>query len=282
MTFLGKVLVVVHLVLSVLFMAFAGAVFTAQTNWRTARDALQKQLSASQTQAQTEMAAKQSELDTVKAQLAATQNEKTTWEGRAKSLEQENARLDTENKSLKTSLDGQRTVAELNSQEAEERGQEAQVQRARNMELTKSRNDLAAELNSLRDQNFSLDLKLKDYAAKYDQLLKNYGIVRAYLASKDLPTDPRVMAIQSTPPPAVEGKILTARKEEKGNRLLVEVSLGQDDGLINGHTMTVYRGDKYLGRIRLEDVRPNRSVGVVVDTAPNSVIQVEDHVTTKF
>ena len=35
MTTVGKILVVLHLVLSILFMAFAGGVFTAQKNWRT-------------------------------------------------------------------------------------------------------------------------------------------------------------------------------------------------------------------------------------------------------
>ncbi|MDZ4688045.1 MAG: hypothetical protein SH850_23470 [Planctomycetaceae bacterium] len=282
MTFLGKVLVVVHLVLSVLFMAFAGAVYTSQTNWRTKHDALAKTATAAQTQAQTDQQALQTSITELNAKLAATQNEKTTWEGKAKSLEDENGRLDTENKSLKTSLDGQRTVAELNSQEAEERSKEAQVQRARNMELTQSRSTLSGDLNSVRDELFSLKLKVADNQEKYDALLKNYGTMRAYLASKDLPTDPRVMSVKSSPPPAVDGKILSAKREEKGNRTLVEISVGQDDGLINEHTMTIYRGDKYLGRIRLVDVRPDRSVGVVVDTAPNSVIQVEDHVTTKF
>ena len=34
MSFVGKVLVVVQVVLSICFMGFAGAVFTAQNNWR--------------------------------------------------------------------------------------------------------------------------------------------------------------------------------------------------------------------------------------------------------
>ncbi|HUQ68104.1 MAG TPA: hypothetical protein VM165_01190, partial [Planctomycetaceae bacterium] len=233
MTFLGKVLVVVHLVLSVLFMAFAGAVYTSQTNWRTKHDNLKKTSDAAQTQAQTDITAANTSVTELKAQLATTQNEKVQWEGKAKSLEDENGRLDTENKSLKTSLDGQRTVAELNSQEAEERSKEAQVQRARNMELTQSRSTLSGDLNSVRDELFSLKLKVADNQEKYDALLKNYGTMRAYLASKDLPTDPRVMSVKSSPPPAVDGKILSARREEKGNRTLVEISVGQDDGLIN-------------------------------------------------
>jgi hypothetical protein len=282
MTFLGKVLVVVHLVLSVLFMAFAGAVYTAQTNWRTKFTTAQKSLEQANADASAKLKEAEDRATDLTNKLSAMTNDKTTWEGKAKTLEGENGRLDTENKSLKTALDGQRTVAELNSQEAEERSKEAQVQRARNMELTQSRNTLSGDLNSVRDELFAAKLKLAENQEKYDGLLKNYGIVRAYLLSKDLPTDPRVMSVKLSPPPAVDGKVLTAKKEEKGNRTLVEISVGQDDGLINEHTLTVYRGDKYLGRIRLVDVRPDRSVGVVVDTAPNSVIQVEDHVTTKF
>lgn len=44
MTFVGKILVVLHLVLAVVFMGFAGAIYTAQVNWRTAKENTQKQL----------------------------------------------------------------------------------------------------------------------------------------------------------------------------------------------------------------------------------------------
>ena len=282
MTFLGKVLVVVHLLLSVLFMAFAGAVFTAQTNWRTQSEAAQKSLETARTQCQQQANDLNGQIAALQQQLTTAQNEKVTWEGRATVLQGEFDRVDTENKSLKLAFDGQRNIADLNSQESDERTKEAQVQRARNMELNESRDNLVVELNKLRDKLFGLELTLKQTEERYNALLKTKSIMQAYLASKDLPTDPRVMTVSAAPPPSVYGKIIGSRKEEKGNRVLVEVSLGLDDGLIQGHTMTVYRDDRFLGRIRLEDVRPDRSVGVVVETAPNSTIEVEDHVTTKF
>lgn len=282
MTFLGKVLVVVHLVLSVLFMAFAGAVFTAQTNWRTKFETAQKSADDARSRAQMEANNLNGQISALQEQLGTSQNEKTQWEGRAKVLEGETARLDTENKSLKLAFDGQRNIADLNSQEADERTKEAQVQRARNMELNGSRDTLVTEVNKLRDKLFGTELSLRQTEERYNAILKTNAIMRAYLASKDLPTDPRAMTVASAPPPDLYGRILDARREAKGNRTLVEISLGQDDGLIQGHMMTVYRGDKFLGRIRLEDVRPDRSVGVVVETAPNSVIEVEDNVTTRF
>lgn len=282
MTFLGKVLVVVHLVLSVMFMAFAGAVFTAQSNWKTKYKTATDAAEAARLQSQSEVNGLKTQLETERKNKEVSDSEKKVWEGRAKVFEADNLRLDTENKALKLAFDGQRNIADLNSQESEERTKEAQVQRARNMELNQSRANLVAEVNVLRDKLFSAELTVKQTQEKYDALLRTNSIMRSFLASKDLPTDTRMMTVSASPPPAVLGKILAARKESKGNRLLVEVSLGQDDGLVVGHTMTVYRGDKFLGRIRLEDVRPDRSVGVVVETAPNSTIEVQDNVTTKF
>ncbi|MBI1347279.1 hypothetical protein GC163_13450 [bacterium] len=282
MTFLGKVLVVVHLVMSVLFMAFAGAVYTAQTNWQTKFKTASDQADQARRQATDEANNAKQALDAVKAELETVKNQTTTLQGQVSSLSDENTRLDTENKSLKLALDGQRNIADLKSQEAEERTAEAKIQRARNSELNMSRDEIVANLNKIRDEQFGLDLKYKQLKTRYDELLSKNAIMRGFLASKDLPTDTRQMTVSASPPPVVQGKVVEARKEEKGNRILVEVSLGEDDGLIAGHTMTVYRGDKYLGLIRLEDVRPDRSVGVVVETAPNSTIKVEDNVTTKF
>lgn len=282
MTFLGKVLVVVHLVLSVMFMAFAGAVFTAQTNWQKAHKTVSDSLKKANSDAQAAQAALQSQIDDAEKKRAEVENANTALQGQVAALTADNARLDSDNKGLKTNFDTQRTIAEVSSQEAEERVKEAQVQRARNVELNKSRDDTVSELNALRDKLFGIELQLTEAKTKYDRMLRDNATMRAFLASNNLPTDIRRMTVSASPPPELDGEVLEARKETKGNRLFVELSVGSDDGLVVGHTMTVYRGDKYLGRVRLEDVRPDVSVAVVIETAPNSTIQKDDHVTTRF
>lgn len=282
MTFLGKVLVVVHLVLSVMFMAFAGAVFTAQTNWKNEAKKISDAAATAKSAANAAQTALQSQVDEAIKERDALKNEKQLLAGQVAALTADNARLDSDNKGLKTNFDTQRTVAELNSQEADERIKESQIQRARNVELNKSRDDAVTELNTIRDQKFGVDLQLAQARAKYDALLRENAQMRNFLASNNLPTDVRRMTVTSSAPPEVDGEVLAARKETKGNRVFLEISVGSDDGLVVGHTMTVYRGDKFLGRVRLEDVRPDVSVAVVVETAPNSVIQKDDHVTTRF
>lgn len=282
MTFLGKVLVVVHLVLSVMFMAFAGAVFTAQTNWQKAATTAKADLQKANSAAQTAQAALQSQIDDAVKERDEVKNANAALQGQVAALTADNARLDSDNKGLKTNFDTQRTVAELNSQEAEERVKESQIQRSRNVELNKSRDDTVTELNTLRDKLFGIELQLAQARTRYDQLLRDNATMRAFLASNNLTTDIRRMSVSASPPPELDGEVLEARKETKGNRVFLELSVGSDDGLVVGHTMTVYRGDKYLGRVRLEDVRPDISVAVVIETAPNSVIQKDDHVTTRF
>lgn len=282
MTFLGKVLVVIQLGLAVLFMAFAGAVYTSQTNWRAAHEQTRKALEAAQSKAQTDLNALQTQLDQLQQRYNQLQNEKIALEGQVTTLSDDNRRLDADNKALKIELDVARTTAQLASKEAEERGAESKLQRARNAELNQSRNATVAELNAERDKNFALELELAQIKQKESQLLRDLAVMRNFLASKDLPTDPKYMTVSTSPPPPVDGKVLEARVSTRGQRVYVEVSLGQDDGLVPGHVMTVYRGDKYKGKIRLEDVRPDKSVGVVVETAPNSKIEKDDYVTTRL
>jgi len=66
--------------------------------------------------------------------------------------------------------------------------------------------------------------------------------------------------------------------------------LGSDDGLSKGHQLFVYRfgtiengnRPKYLGKIELVYVDPDKAVGTVIDAAKNGVIEKGDHVNSKL
>jgi len=59
---------------------------------------------------------------------------------------------------------------------------------------------------------------------------------------------------------------------------LVEVSIGSDDGLQAGHTLDVYRGNKYLGRVRVLKTDPDRAVGSILKDYSQGIIQKGDNV----
>ena len=69
MTFVGKVLVIVQVVLSLCFMAFAGAVYTVQQDWKTAYEQKVTEIEGKNT----ELSQKEEEISLLNKDLAATQ-----------------------------------------------------------------------------------------------------------------------------------------------------------------------------------------------------------------
>ena len=55
-----------------------------------------------------------------------------------------------------------------------------------------------------------------------------------------------------------------------------------DDGLKVGHSLDVYRGNTYLGRIVIKKTNPDRAVGQVKKELQRGQIKRGDRVTTRF
>ena len=66
---------------------------------------------------------------------------------------------------------------------------------------------------------------------------------------------------------------------------LVEISLGEDDGLREGHDLEVYRirggRHSYVGRVKVVSVQPDRAVCKVDPNFRQSNIERQDRVKTK-
>ena len=282
MTTVGKILVVLHLVLSIMFMAFAGAVFTAQNNWRAA----EKKAAAALAAANTKVRDMQAEFDKERAdsadKISKLTDNVTKLTGEKTALTTQVATLDLDNKQLRKDVDQQRDLADLKSTEATERKKEADLQRGKNGELFVSREELVKNLNDTEDKRFALDVQLTQVSEKYDQLLNDFKTMKSFLASKNLTTDPKQMIVQTAPPPPVEGVVTEVRKAEKSSRELIDISVGSDDGLVVGHKLTLFRGDKYVAEIRLTLVQADKSVGYIYTKAKNAVVNVGDTATTKL
>jgi hypothetical protein len=283
MTTVGKILVVLHLVLSVMFIAFAGAVFTAQNNWRDA----EKKTAATLATANTKIKDMQAETDILRADMAhkaaLLESDIVKLKGQNTAFEIEVKTLTADNKQMRKEVDQQRDLAALTTTESVERKKEADLQREKNGDLYTSRDDFVHKLYKTEDERFALDGQLKEVSEKYENLLNDLKTMKSFLASKNLPSDPKLMEALTTPPPPLEGRVIDVRKPDRGSRReLIEISLGRDAGLEVGHRLTVFRGIKYLGIIRLTLVESDKSVGYVDTRAKNADFQIDDEVTTKF
>ena len=64
-----------------------------------------------------------------------------------------------------------------------------------------------------------------------------------------------------------------------GDRNLIEISIGSDDGLHIGHRLHVYRNNVYLGSVVVLKTDPDRSVAQINEETQRGPVQVRDQVT---
>lgn len=283
MTTVGKILVVLHLVLSVMFMAFAGAVFTAQKNWRTKELATSKLLTAANTKLKDQLAEFERERTDTAAKVSGLNDQITKLTGEKAALSTQVVTLDADNKRLQLANDAVDDQSKLATVEAEERQREAKLQQEKNAVAYQTREELQKKLNEALDKTFGLEVQMQQLLDRHNRVLDDLRVFKQYNGSKGWPTDTKTMVAETQPPPPVDGRVMDFRKEPKGSSEYVEISLGSDDGLSVGHKMTVYNKEgNYLGQIRLMMVLADKSVGVVTAKAKNKVIQKGDNVTTKL
>lgn len=289
MSFLGKILIVAQVVLSLLFMCAAGAVFNMHVNWRDRAEKAESKATDLQTAHTNDLANLNQKIDSLTQQAQNDKNRADAEVGKRQQLEQDVANLTQETNSLNQQLQRQTGLAETKTNEADYRQQEAEQQRVQNETLSDSLDVVIKERVALEDQLASLQQNHTDLTAQYEATLKELGDLRKLARANNLPTDLQAVASQSEPPPKVEGVVRDIRKDEANRTKFVHISIGSDDGLRVGHVLDVYRTAernsgraKWLGRIRIWSVTPDNAVGIVVEAAKNGIIEVGDNVTTQL
>jgi hypothetical protein len=285
MTSVGKILVVLQVVLSLVFMGLAGAVFTSQTNWRAEskkqQDSAKKltgQLQTTEQQAAAEKAAMGAQLKE-QTDAAATQLAKATQ------LANDKEALEKQLAASRVEAETQQALAKIAGEEARARRDETNNLRKANDSLHKSRNELINQVRDLTDKNFNSELVQKTMAEKQKELLDETATMKQIFRKKGFSLDPKEYEKMQSPPPLVQGLVDNTRKNPRNGSDLIQITVGSDDGLAKGHILYVYSsGDrpKYLGKIKVEYLEPDMAVGVVIDKAKNGVIQKGDNVTSQL
>ncbi len=312
MTFVGKVLVIVQVVLSLCFMAFAGAVYTVQEDWKTAYEKkvaelqtkdtlvqeqdeqisfLNKNLAASgaiQENIQTyldgidQFLASQTGDDKIKTQLRLLATRAQRAEQDKSTLEAEVAKKDLLLMTSKENYEKLETANKKVVDEAKERAQEATVFKQINQDLNGKVTALQNEVFDLSNQLFTLETDFKTAAVKQTSLLGRVAFLQDVIRKEGI--DEEEALAKTEPPPVVSGRVINMTPASRKGPEFVEINLGSDDGLDEDHVLQVYslqgRG-QYLGKIKLVKVTHDRAVGEVILKTKNGIIRKDDNVTTK-
>jgi hypothetical protein len=291
MQFVGKILVVLQLILSVLFMAFAGVLYNTQIKWRD--EALkQKDLVAKVTKERDNNLADADRFKTeMTAKVDKADKDRLIAEGDNTTLKAENTRLKKElaDATIEKTTSGEQAL--IAGAEAQARNEESANLRLLITDMQKARDEDFAVRTKLEDQVRGLQLDFDTATKKNRELLARNSLYQQALEVAGISADPTELAGRASPAPRVEGiveEIKPARRQ--GASELVEISLGSDQGLKKGHEMTVYRTGlnkpgqrpKFLAKIVIVNTTPDKAVGEVIESTRNGVIQKGDNVTTKL
>lgn len=307
MTFVGKILVVVQLVLSICFMAFAGAVFTVQENWRekfsaeeksneeltTANTALQGEFDVFRTDTTKLVLGEQAQVSEIEDRLkvpatVGLDQQIETANATLANLQSTVTQLRSELAATQSERDNAAAESQIAAREAKERRLEAELQRVRNAKLRVSLEETIQKLRGLEDEDFNKERLLKELNRRFTSMAEQLATAKEVIARSEY-DEGITKTSDPLPPPEVGGLVLEARKTRNRSTEFVHISIGSDDGLAVGHTLHVYRPAQknggramYLGKIELVRVAPDEAVGTVIERAKNGVIERNDNVTTKL
>jgi predicted nucleic acid-binding Zn-ribbon protein len=276
MNFFGKILTGLICIVALFLMWVSIMVYATHKNWKADATELQTKLDQATTtngQLQSERRSLESQL---KAEIEAAIQE-------VRKLESERVTLTTQNSTIQSELDQLRqkqranTAAVASTQSNNETlAAEVEVLRTQIRENQQSRDEAFATMIKATDQLHQAQGNLTSVRERNLQLVADLGgkvsIIRAHGFDPDADPDAVV--------PRIRGEVFATRRTA-GNQL-IEVTIGADDGLKPGHTVEVYRGDRYLGRVEILTTEPDRAVGRVLRKFQQGQIQEGDHVATKL
>ena len=276
MNFFGKILTGLICIVALFLMWVSIMVYATHKNWKADADSLKTQWDQAtatndqlrsdhrifESQSKAEIEVKLQEVRTLESERDILTTEKSTIQSELEQLRQKE-RANTA-AVASTQANNEKLTAEvvILREQIREHQQSRDEAFATMIKATDDLHEAQGKNSSLLVQNRQL---VADLGTK-TSLLKSHGI--------DPNTDPEAIV------PRVRGEVFATRRSA-GNQL-IEVTIGADDGLKPGHTVEVYRGDRYLGRVEIITTEPDRAVGRVLRRFQQGQIQEGDHVATRL
>jgi chromosome segregation ATPase len=258
MTQVGKILVLVIMAFSLVFLGIATMVFVTSKNWKDATAKKDTEVKKVRTELQTAQASVDAAKKTLEENQARAQQETKGLETRIRTLEDQNKRDLTEITKVREQLAVQLATAKTSVEDAEARRNETTLLRQQKSAVEKQANEYQLRQADLNDKIRELERMLETATKNNSDLRERVAKYTTLLQSKGLSTDITQIKGMENPPP-VTGQV---KKVDPTNKRL-EITIGSDDGLVVGHELFLYRTKpraEYLGRGQIISVDPDQSV----------------------
>jgi len=287
MSALAKVFVVFIFLLSILFFGTSATLYLTREDWATNYESYRTAVTAEVAKLEVRVKAIKGERDTLddalrlvsRDELAKAEQVKklrVELDGKNAQIAQISAQRDesiiakTATDNVNASLVSQNTTLTTQLREAHDNRDTAiDAQKVANAEKFRMKRDLDAtttELHEARVEHSALD-------DKYSSLELAYGAVE-----KKLGKDGIEAILSGLVSPPIDALV----EEVDANLSLVVLSVGSQDEVKEGAEFTIYREDKFVGKVRVNKVYENLAGARVLFTAEGADIKQGDRATTRI
>jgi hypothetical protein len=290
MKIVGKIFVVLTFLMSLVLLAFAISISSWEPHWREIAERPRTEVGPGNPLGLVH------QLADVKAAVSQQQSRSTQLRDEFQRIELENLNSPYRRQlqSLQAQVDELQAENDPREQELNRLSTEVRVSAAQigsmQRNLTKRVAEMDRLLAELRGQLELSEEQSHRFVASHDTLQIQAAIIHEgeehFLATTERVARGRTALVAhgvdpDSPPeglaPRVRGVITSL-----GTRDLIELSIGEDDGLRAGHTVELYRGYKYLGRAEVVRTAADKSVAKILKQYQKALLQKGDLVATRL
>ena len=285
MTFVGKVLVVVNVVLTVCIAMFAAGVFAVQTSWRDKHNSLSKLKTEGDERNVQQVVGKDTAITDLNAKLTKASDALGLAEANYQREITGRAADAAKHKDTIADYEKKVSVYAVLDQDNQTKQKELDNLRIAMTNLHTKLKALSDDVTKLEDDKYGLQRQRKQVAKKYNAMLELLADYRKTLQVNNIVFDRKLVAGRDVILDPADGIVTDVLHGNRTKATLVEVSVGSDDRVIIGSRLHVFRLDgkgKYLGKIKITTVTADTAIGELVDNAKQGLIKKGDHVAAKL
>jgi len=276
MGFIGRMLTVLIFVMSIVFMTLSVMVFATHKTWKdeiTSPNGYQAQVQRLKTENQN----LQKEIADIQRLYASEQVARAFALGALQSkltqVEQQIQQKDSMLAQLQTDVAAKTALLATTAQNESKLQTEVEQQRELITKTREEADSLFLSVVKLTDDLNQSKGTERTLQERHDSMLAQYSALKLVADKKGI--GPYTL-VEEIPPP-VDAVVIAV-----GEKDLVEISIGSDDGVRKGHSMEAFRGTTYLGRIVILKTQPNKSIAKIIPDFRKAPIKKGDRVTTRL
>jgi hypothetical protein len=282
MSALAKVFVVFVFLLSVVFFGASATLYKTRTDWKTSYLDYQKHSTDELKRLQLDIGKKTDEVDKLTKSLAGLKSDNDKLSTDKKQLMEdlktekgkvelagkqvENANILSE--SLTKSLDSEKDLKKKVDDAHEQTKTALETALKGAHDATEARDTMRLDLAKSQEDLHVSRAEVQKLTNDYDTLEINYQALLKRLGPGDAP--------DATPAPPIDAIVNAVSNQEK----LVLISAGKDQKVQPGFVFTVFRGDSFIGKVKVIKVYPDLAGASILFTKDGEAIQRGDKAST--